>query len=182
APLAHSRTVGILGLGELGRRSARYLLAAGFNVCGWSRRLKSEPGVACYSGETGLKEVLGRSDYLVLLLPLTEETEGILGGENLAMLPKGAVVLNPGRGSLIRDEALLDALGDGRLRHAVLDVFRTEPLAPGHPYWAHPRVTVTPHIASATRPETASDTIAENIRRGEAGEPFLYLVDRGAGY
>ena len=92
------------------------------------------------------------------------------------------MIINPGRGALIDDEALLAALDTGQIGHATLDVFRTEPLPPEHPYWGHPKVTVTPHIASETRPETASETIAENIRRGEAGEPFLHLVDRDVGY
>ncbi len=100
----------------------------------------------------------------------------------LAALPPGAVVINPGRGALIDDAALLAALDEGRLGHATLDVFRTEPLPPDHPFWAHPRVTVTPHVASATRIPTASRSIAENVRRGHAGLPFLGLVDRTRGY
>jgi glyoxylate/hydroxypyruvate reductase len=98
------------------------------------------------------------------------------------LLPPGAVVINPGRGQLIDDAALLAALDAGHLGHATLDVFREEPLPPGHPFWAHPRITVTPHIASETRPETAAGVIAENIRRCEAGEPLLHLIDRAAGY
>jgi glyoxylate/hydroxypyruvate reductase A len=97
-------------------------------------------------------------------------------------LPQGAVIVNPGRGPLIDDAALLAALDSGHLGHATLDVFRVEPLPADHPFWAHPRVTVTPHIASETRPETAAQVIAENIRRGEAGEPLLHVVDRSAGY
>jgi glyoxylate/hydroxypyruvate reductase A len=97
-------------------------------------------------------------------------------------MPRGAVVINPGRGPLIDDAALLAALDRGQIGHATLDVFREEPLPPKHPYWAHPSVTVTPHIASETRPDTASEVIADNIRRGEAGLPFLHLVDRKAGY
>jgi glyoxylate/hydroxypyruvate reductase len=97
-------------------------------------------------------------------------------------MPKGAVILNPGRGPLIDDDALLAALDAGHIGHATLDVFRVEPLPPDHLYWSHPRVTVTPHIAADTRAITASRVIAENIRRGEAGEPFLHLVDRKRGY
>jgi len=181
-PLAKDRPVGILGLGALGSAAARRLSAQGFPVSGWSRAQKNLPGIACHSGVDGLQNVLGRAQILVLLLPLTHETENILNAETLAMLPRGAVVINPGRGPLIDDEALLDALDSGRLSHATLDVFRTEPLPDDHPFWAHPRVTVTPHIASETRPQTAAQTIAENIRRGEAGEPFLHLVNRQLGY
>ena len=98
------------------------------------------------------------------------------------MMARGSFVINPGRGPLIDDAALLVALNDGQIAHATLDVFRTEPLPQADPYWAHPQVTVTPHIASTTRPETAADVIAENIARGEAGGPFRFLVDRARGY
>ena len=98
------------------------------------------------------------------------------------MLPEGARLINPGRGGLIDDAALLAALDRGHLAHATLDVFREEPLPAPHPFWAHPRITVTPHIAAETRPETAAETVAENVRRGEAGLPFRHLVDRAAGY
>jgi len=181
-PLAKDRPVGILGLGALGSAAAQRLSAQGFPVSGWARTQKNLPGIACHSGADGLQDVLERAQILVLLLPLTGETENILNAETLAMLPRGAVVINPGRGPLIDDEALLDALDSGQLSHATLDVFRTEPLPDDHPFWEHPRVTVTPHIASETRPQTAAQTIAENIRRGEAGEPFLHLVDRQRGY
>lgn len=181
-PLARCRQVGILGLGELGRTCARYLHAAGFAVSGWSRRMKSLPDIACLAGAAGLNNLLSRAEILVLLLPLTHETENILNAETLARLPKGAFILNPGRGALIDDAALLGALDRSQIAHATLDVFRTEPLPPDHPFWAHPAVTVTPHIASETRAETASDAIAENISRGESGAPFLYLVDRARGY
>ena len=181
-PLARNRKVGILGLGELGAACARTLSGLNFDVRGWSRREKSIEGVACCHGPDGLDRVLGESEILVLLLPLTPSTENIVDAANLAKLPAAAVLLNPGRGALIDDAALLAALDAGALSHATLDVFRTEPLPPEHPFWAHPKVTVTPHVASDTRPDTASRVIAENIRRGEAGEPFLHLVDRTAGY
>jgi len=181
-PLAHQRRVGMLGLGELGAACATALAGLGFDVAGWSRRPKAIPGVAAFAGDAGLAALLARSDILIALLPLTPATESILNAEALARLPKGAVVLNPGRGGLIDDDALLAALDAGHLAHATLDTFRVEPLPEGHPFWAHPRVTVTPHIASETRAETAAQVIAENIRRGEAGEPLLHLVDRTAGY
>jgi len=106
----------------------------------------------------------------------------ILNAETLSAMPKGAFVINPGRGPLIDDDALLAALDNGQIAHATLDVFGVEPLPQEHPYWAHPQVTVTPHIAAETRASTASEAIVENIRRGEAGEPYLNLVDRSLGY
>jgi len=181
-PLARERRVGILGLGELGRACGEALAFLNFDVSGWSRSPKSIPGIACHHGDEGLARVLGTSEILVLLLPLTADTENTLDAPAIGLLPEGAVVLNPGRGALIDDAALLASLDSGHLSHATLDVFRTEPLPPEHPFWAHPKVTVTPHIASDTRPASASRVIAENVRRGEAGEPFLHVVDREAGY
>ncbi|WP_372570790.1 2-hydroxyacid dehydrogenase [Ruegeria jejuensis] len=181
-PLAPDRTVCVLGLGELGQAAGEALASLGFNVTGWSRTAKSIPGVTCYDGETGLLEALDSAEILVLLLPDTPATTNILNADTLAKLPRGAIIINPGRGPLIDDNALLAALDSGQIAHATLDVFRTEPLPPDHPYWAHSQVTVTPHIASETRPATAVKIIAENIRRGEAGEPFLHLVDRDHGY
>lgn len=181
-PLARERTVGILGLGELGAASAHALAALNFRVIGWSRSPKILPGIATHSGEAGLAAVLGAAEILVLLLPRTPETENLLDARRIAQIRPGAIIVNPGRGALIDDDALLAALDEGRIAHATLDVFRTEPLPPGHPYWAHPRVTVTPHIAADTRVPSACKVIAENIRRGEAHEPFLYRVDRAQGY
>ncbi|WP_170751718.1 2-hydroxyacid dehydrogenase [Ruegeria lacuscaerulensis] len=181
-PLAPERTVCILGLGMLGEASARALRALGFNVTGWSRSPKDIPGVSCLHGDEGLRNALASAEIAVLLLPDTPATENLLNAETLALLPKGACLINPGRGPLIDDDALLDALSAGHIGHATLDVFRVEPLPIDHPYWAHPNVTVTPHIASETRPVTAAQVIVENIRRGEAGEPYLHLVDRALGY
>ncbi len=181
-PLARERPVAILGLGELGQASARALAGLNFPVMGWSRSPKEIDGIACHSGEDGLVHVLSHAEIVVLLLPLTEDTRDLLNAERLALMPRGAVIINPGRGPLIDDTALLAALDAGRIGHATLDVFRTEPLPPDHPFWAHPKVTVTPHIAADTRPSSSSHVIAENICRGEAGEPFLHLVDRSRGY
>ncbi|MXY33075.1 MAG: glyoxylate/hydroxypyruvate reductase A [Boseongicola sp. SB0664_bin_43] len=181
-PLARERPLTILGLGVLGRAAAGALSGLGFPVAGWSRTAKDVPGVTCLSGESGLVEALRRAELLILLLPLTPETAGLMNSERLALLPKGAILINPGRGPLIDDDALLAALDRGHVAHATLDVFREEPLPGDHPFWAHPDITVTPHIASATRPETAVGLIVENIRRGEAGEPLLHLVDRHRGY
>jgi glyoxylate/hydroxypyruvate reductase A len=181
-PLARDRTVGILGLGELGRATAAMLAGIGFRVTGWSRGPKELAGVDTRTGTEGLAEVLESSEILVLLVPATGATESLLDARALARLPRGARIINPGRGTLIDDAALLKALDNGHLAHATLDVFREEPLPAGHPFWAHPKITVTPHCASATRPETSAATIAENVRRGEAGEDFLYVVNRAEGY
>ena len=123
-----------------------------------------------------------RAEIAVLLLPDTAETENTLNTRTLALMPRGAVIVNPGRGTLIDDDALLAALDAGQIGHATLDVFRTEPLPQDHHYGAHPNVTVTPHIASETRPDTASELIAENIARAEADEPLRHVVDRNLGY
>jgi len=172
----------VLGLGALGAACARMLSHLGFPVTGWSRSPKDIDTLRCLSGEAGLHTALEEADILVLLLPLTPDTESLLDAARLALLPADTVILNPGRGPLIDDDALLAALDAGKIGHATLDVFREEPLPPAHPFWAHPRVTVTPHIASETRSETAAQVIAENISRGEAGKPLLHLVDRDAGY
>lgn len=180
-PLARDRRVGVLGLGELGLASALALKGLGFDVAGWSRRPKAA-AFPTFAGEAGLAGLLGRSEILVLLLPATAATGGLLDARRLALLPPGAVVINPGRGALIDDAALIAALDAGRLGHATLDAFRVEPLPPAHPFWSHPGVTVTPHVASATRPDSAAGVVAENIRRGEAGLELLYVVDRVQGY
>jgi len=181
-PLARQRKVAVLGLGALGSACAQALAGLNFEVHGWARSAKSVDGVTCHHGASGLAPALQGADVVVLLLPLTPDTKNLLNAERLEMLAEGACVLNPGRGPLIDDDALLAALLQGRLAHATLDVFRVEPLPAEHAFWAHPNVTVTPHIASETRAVTASQVVAETVRRGEAGEPFLHLVDRDAGY
>lgn len=182
APLARHRSVGILGLGELGSACAKALAELNFQTSGWSRSPKSVEGVHCFSGADGLQEILKKSEILVLLLPLTKDTENTLDRETLSVLPNGAVIINPGRGALIDDNALLQSLDDGHISHATLDVFRTEPLPASDPYWAHPNVTVTPHLASETRADTASQIVADNIARVEAGKPARFLVNKSAGY
>ncbi len=181
-PLSKDRPVTILGLGALGAACGQALAKLGFPVTGWSRTPKTIDGITCLSGPEVLLGALSTAQIVVLLLPLTDETENVLNAQSLAALPEGAVILNPGRGALIDDDALLAALDTGQIGHATLDVFRTEPLPADNPYWHDPKVTVTPHIASVTRPPSAAEVIADNIRRGEAGEPFLHLVDRQAGY
>ncbi|GLQ27895.1 2-hydroxyacid dehydrogenase [Sulfitobacter pacificus] len=181
-PLAQERQVVVLGLGALGAAVANTLLGLGFNVTGWSRSPKDLPGATCLHGEDGLTKALSQAEIAVLLLPDTAATENTLNAETLAQMPKGAFIINPGRGPLIDDAALLAALDSGQIAHATLDVFRVEPLPTDDPYWTHPKVTVTPHIAAETRASTASEVIVENIRRGEADEPFINLVDRALGY
>lgn len=182
APLASDRPVTVLGIGALGTPVAQALAGLGFPVTGWSRSPKAVPGLRCLHGADGLREALGGAAIVVLLLPDTPATENLLNAERLSWLAKGAFVINPGRGPLIDDAALLAALDCGRLAHATLDVFRQEPLPRDHPFWDHPKVTVTPHVASETRAARGAEVIAENIRHGEAGEPFAHLVDREAGY
>ncbi|MEM9060603.1 MAG: glyoxylate/hydroxypyruvate reductase A [Pseudomonadota bacterium] len=181
-PLTSMRTVGILGLGELGIATAGLLRGLGFKLIGWSRSPKDLDGVACHHGADGLRRVLEDAEILVVILPLTPETENVLNAETLAWMPRGACIVNAGRGPLIDDDALLAALASGQIRHATLDVFREEPLPQGHGYWQNPGVTVTPHIASVTRPETACAAILEQIARDLDGKPLLHVVDRNRGY
>lgn len=181
-PLARDRKVGILGLGELGGDAARALAGLRFDVAGWSRSPKTIPGVTCLHGRDGFETILARSEILVGLLPRTPATENLLDADAFARMPEGAVIVNAGRGELIDDAALLAALDAGRLAHATLDVFREEPLPEGHPFLLHPRVTVTPHIASATRPETAGPALIGQIGRVARGEPLMHVVDRARGY
>jgi glyoxylate/hydroxypyruvate reductase A len=181
-PIARERPVTILGLGELGAACGQALARLNFPVTGWSRTAKQVPGIKCLSGAEGLEVALTGAQVTVLLLPLTAETENVLNAARIGRMARGGFVINPGRGPLIDDAALLAALDSGQLAHATLDVFRQEPLPPAHPFWSHPGVTVTPHIAADTRAESASRVVAENIRRGQAGEPFLHLVDRARGY
>jgi glyoxylate/hydroxypyruvate reductase len=181
-PDTATRGVGILGLGEIGGACAQALSAFGFPVAGWSRTPKTLDGVTGYFGDGGLKAFLARTDILVCVLPLTAATRGIINAEFLAAMPKGAFVINIARGGHIVDADLVAALDSGHIAGATLDVFQPEPLPPEHPFWRHPRITMTPHIASLTNPETAVLPIVENLRRLTIGKPLLNLVDRASGY
>lgn len=181
-PLARERKVAMLGMGALGSAAARALKALNFDVAGWSRQPKDSTGVRCFHGEDGLIEILAQADIVVTLLPKTPETDNLLNARRFAQMKRGAVIVNPGRGALINDGDLLAALDSGQIGHATLDVFRVEPLPKDSPFWTHPRVTVTPHIAADTRASGAVGVLVENIRRGEAGLPFLHLVDFQRGY
>ena len=177
--LASDRTIGILGLGELGSTVAAKLRALGFHVAGWSRRPKSLDGVYC---STDLEDVMSRSDAVVCLLPLTGKTKGILNAKTLACLKKDGCIINLARGGHIVTADLVAALDSGHLAHAYLDVFETEPLPADSPLWAHPGITITPHIAALTEPRTSVGKVAENIERVRRGEKAANTVDFEAGY
>jgi glyoxylate/hydroxypyruvate reductase A len=179
---AAERCVGILGAGALGQDAGRKLNGLGFDVALWSRSGRTVEDLTSYAGAAGLPALLGRSEILVCLLPLTAETEGILNTSTFTLLPKGAALINAARGGHLVEEDLLAVLASGRLSAAVLDVFREEPLPAGHPFWWHPRIIVTPHIAAATHPPTAAPIILDNIRRFEEGRPLLNRVDPAQGY
>ena len=181
-PLAKDRVVTILGLGILGTACGKALRSLGFNVRGWSRRKKSIDGISCFYGNDQIDLSLTDADIVILLLPDTPPTQNILNHHTLNLTKRGAVILNPGRGPLIDDDALIAALDSGQLEHATLDVFRIEPLPENHRYWSHKKVTVVPHKASETRPKTSSQVIAMNIKRAENGKELLHLVDKETGY
>ncbi|MEO0341954.1 MAG: glyoxylate/hydroxypyruvate reductase A [Pseudomonadota bacterium] len=180
--LARNRKVAILGLGNLGQFCGKRIATQGFKVLGWSRSQKTINGIDCYAGQDGFNAILSEADIFVLLLPNTTDTENTINRDAIARMKKGASIINAGRGEAIDDKALIDALETGHLSQATLDVFRTEPLPKDHPFWSTPNLLITPHVAAETRFETACDFTAENIRRGETGEPFLALVDRNLGY
>ena len=178
-PLARQRTVTVLGLGELGARCAKTLTHLGFRVVGWSRSARAVDDVDV-TGDFGT--ALGRGEIVVNLLPLTVATRRILDRSAFASMPAGGVLINVGRGAHVVDDDLLAALDSGHVRHAILDVFVTEPLPAEHRYWTHPHVTVTPHVAADSMPETCIPVVAENLRRFEDNEPLRNLVDRSRGY
>jgi glyoxylate/hydroxypyruvate reductase len=182
APATEATRIGILGLGALGSDAARKLAGLGFQVMGWTRRPKQLEGISCFAGEAGLEAMLRQSDFLVCLLPLTPETRGIINAGSLALLPRGAFLLNAARGGHVVDSALLEALASGQVAGAALDVFDPEPLPSEHPYWGHPQVVLTPHAASITIPESVAPQVVDNLRRLRRGEAPINLVDFAAGY
>jgi glyoxylate/hydroxypyruvate reductase A len=176
-----------MGLGVLGCDVARALHRLGFDVAGWSRRRKTIAEIRCFAGDDELPAFLARTDILVCLLPLTPQTRGILNRRIFSLLARdgvlgGPVLINAGRGGLQVETDILAALNDGTLVAATLDVFETEPLPPDSPFWPHPRVTISPHNAADTDPETISAYVAEQIGRFERGLPLQNVIDRSAGY
>lgn len=181
-PRAEDRQVTLLGLGAMGLAAAQRLRGAGFRVAGWSRQAKAIEGVACHAGVEALPALLARTDILVCLLPLTAATRGLLDAAALASLKPQASLINFARGAIVDDEALRAVLDRGRLAHAVLDVFSQEPLPPEAWHWAHPGVTVLPHISAPTDRRSAADLVAARIRRFRASGEIPPAVDRAVGY
>jgi glyoxylate/hydroxypyruvate reductase A len=174
--------VGVLGLGVLGRAIAAGLAPFGFRIAGWSRTPRTCAGVECHAGEAALDAFLARCDVLVCLLPATPATRGLLCAERFARLPRGAFVINVARGALVVEQDLLEALDSGQVGGALLDVFAHEPLPSGHPFWRHPRITVTPHVSAATLVDESIAQIAAKIRALARGEPITGVVDRALAY
>jgi glyoxylate/hydroxypyruvate reductase len=184
-PREEAPRVGVLGLGAMGAATVDAAARFGYSVAGWSRRPRRLEGVATYAGAAQLHEFLGRTDILVNALPLTAETRNLLDRRAFSVMPRGAHLINVGRGGTIVDEDLIAALDAGELASATLDVFRVEPLPPDHPFWSHPKITVTPHLAAPTPYGPAGEQIVEALTRLEDGIPARDLpgyVDRSAGY
>jgi len=177
-----NRSVSLLGLGALGLAAARQLTATGFKVRGWSQTRKSLPEVECFAGNSELDAMLAQTDILISLLPLTEQTTGILNARTLARLPADAELINFSRGAIIDDQALCAALDSGHLKHAVLDVFALEPLAEDQWQWRHPRVTVLPHCSAPTDQASAVEIVARHIAAYRASGEIPPSVDLVRGY
>lgn len=181
-PPAPQRRVGVMGLGNLGAEAAACLAAVGFDVAGWSRSGKTIDGVRTYAGAAEFGAFLDGTEILVNLLPLTDETRGILNADLFNRMTRGGAVINAARGAHMVDEDLLEALASGQLAAATLDVFHIEPLPSEHPFWTHPQITITPHIASMIDAPTGSRIIARNLRTFQDKGSVADLADAGRGY
>ena len=174
--------VGVMGLGTMGRAAAALMAGVGYDVGGWSRRARELSGIETFAGPDGLRPFLERSDVLVCLLPLTGETRGILSADTIEALPRRSLLLNGGRGAHLVEADLLAALESERLAGAALDVFEHEPLPQGHPFWRHPRILVTPHVASLTNPVTGAEQIVAALRAVRDGRTPANQIDPARGY
>jgi glyoxylate/hydroxypyruvate reductase A len=174
--------VGVMGLGEMGGHVAKKIAAFGYDVRGWSKSKRAVDGVKCFAGSDQLNEFLSGTNVLVCMLPLTEETRGVINAQTLAKLPRGSFLVNAGRGAHMVEADVLAALESGQLTGALLDVFATEPLPQDNPLWSHPNVIVTPHIAATTPIRDACAQIVDKIERMERGEIVSGIVDRAIGY
>ncbi len=179
---ANEWTVGVMGTGVIGGLIARRLVMLGYRVLGWSRSGASIEGVEIHAGEAQLDSFLAGSRVIVNALPLTAQTRGILNAKSFAAMPRGSYVVNIGRGGHLVEKDLLAALESGQIAGAMLDVFEEEPLPASHPFWSHPNVIVTPHIAGVTIAAEAEAQVIENVRRMERGEGPVGVVDRTKGY
>lgn len=174
--------VGILGFGQLGQEAARQLRLNGFSVSAWSRSAKQADDIDIYSGEAGLYQMAAKSDFVVCLLPLTEQTIGILNHRLFVAMPDHGVLINVGRGKHLIEPDLLEALQTEQIAHAILDVFQTEPLELEHPFWQQRNLTITPHVSALTDIKTVVNQIAENYLRVKNSEPMLNCIDAKKGY
>ncbi|WNZ80961.1 glyoxylate/hydroxypyruvate reductase A [Pseudomonas sp. P105] len=179
---AAKRRVGVMGLGTQAQQILATLQTFGFALSGWARSEHRIAGVDCFAGAEQLPAFLSQCDIVLCVLPLTEQTKGILNRQLFQRLPKGAALVNMGRGGHLIEEDLLEALASGQLSAAVLDVLEHEPAAPDHPFWKHPKILLTPHIAAMTQPESAFSVLLENIRLHQRGESMRGQVDRKRSY
>lgn len=174
--------IAILGIGNIGSYTAAQFANLGFSVIGWSNSKKQIPKVTSYVGEEGLIHCLSQADFLINILPLTSSTKNILNRRTLSLLPKGAFLINVGRGMHNQEQDIMDLLDEGHLSGALLDVFKEEPLPSHHPFWQHPKIQVTPHIASLSDPLSVVAAVVDNYKRFKRGEPLHNLVSLDKGY